>query len=735
MADFAISAVARKSQATANGSTTQFSFAFSVNVEADIAVFVNTTQKTISTHYTVSITANTGAGSITFTSGNTPSSGQIVTIMSKTALARASVYTSGGTINAAALEGDFDTNMMLFQQQDERLDRTLSAPVNDAASINMTLPDKDARKGAVLGFNATSGNPEAGPKIADVETLSAVTANIARLGTSTAVADMAILATDAIVADMAILATDAIVADMAILATDAIVADMAILGTTDVVADMNALATSDIISDLNTLATSDIVTDMNLLATSTNVAAMAKLGVDAVVADMAILGTTAIVADLAILGTTDVVSDMNTLATSDIVSDMNTLATSGNVTAMGLLGTSAVVTDMGLLGTAAVVEDMSILGTAAVVEDLGILATSAIVADMAILATDAIVADMAILGTNDVVADMAILATSDIVTDMNLLATSAVIEDMNLLATSAVISDMSTLAGSGANPNITTVTASGVVAAGSLDISGDIDVDGTANLDVVDIDGAVNMATTALVTGVLTANGGAVFNEASADVDFRVESNGNANMLFVDGGDNHVNIGTATDLGGLLNVAGDILLSTSGNPSMTVKTSGAGNNPSYALRAGDNTVFDIAGIFSANPDYLRIGKGTGGSVDTDLLQIYVGGDVEVSNGNLVIGTDGKGIDFSAQTASSASGNLILAGLPFTSSNNARATASLRFYSLVTDKIINNFTQNGTHINLQTYNGSGNGGQHANVTHTVFAASGDEIGGTLVYHVD
>jgi hypothetical protein len=37
-----------------------------------------------------------------------------------------------------------------------------------------------------------------------------------------------------------------------------------------------------------------------------------------------------------------------------------------------------------------------------------------------------------------------------------------------------------------------------------LTVTGDIDVDGTTNLDVVDIDGAVNMATTALVTGVLT---------------------------------------------------------------------------------------------------------------------------------------------------------------------------------------------------------------------------------------
>ena len=42
------------------------------------------------------------------------------------------------------------------------------------------------------------------------------------------------------------------------------------------------------------------------------------------------------------------------------------------------------------------------------------------------------------------------------------------------------------------------------VVATELDISGDVDIDGTTNLDIVDIDGAVNMATTALVTGVLT---------------------------------------------------------------------------------------------------------------------------------------------------------------------------------------------------------------------------------------
>ncbi len=89
-----------------------------------------------------------------------------------------------------------------------------------------------------------------------------------------------------------------------------------------------------------------------------------------------------------------------------------------------------------------------------------------------------------------------------------------------------------------------TMKASGEIEATSLDISGAIDVDGTANLDVVDIDGA------------FTQDGGAVvFNEDSGDYDFRVESNGNTHMIFVDAGSDHVNIGTSTDFGGVLNVA------------------------------------------------------------------------------------------------------------------------------------------------------------------------------------
>jgi hypothetical protein len=46
--------------------------------------------------------------------------------------------------------------------------------------------------------------------------------------------------------------------------------------------------------------------------------------------------------------------------------------------------------------------------------------------------------------------------------------------------------------------------------------------------------------------GAATFNSSVVVNESGADADFRVESDTNANMLFVDGGANHIGMGTAT---------------------------------------------------------------------------------------------------------------------------------------------------------------------------------------------
>ena len=49
-----------------------------------------------------------------------------------------------------------------------------------------------------------------------------------------------------------------------------------------------------------------------------------------------------------------------------------------------------------------------------------------------------------------------------------------------------------------------------------------------------------------IVTGTTSLDGAVTINDNSADVDTRIESNGNANMFFVDGGNDRIGIGTAT---------------------------------------------------------------------------------------------------------------------------------------------------------------------------------------------
>jgi len=96
------------------------------------------------------------------------------------------------------------------------------------------------------------------------------------------------------------------------------------------------------------------------------------------------------------------------------------------------------------------------------------------------------------------------------------------------------------------------------------------------------------------VTGALSGKGGAVFNEDGADVDFRVESNGDANMFFVDGGNHKVGIGTSTPSHALEvkkgangDFAARIDNTASSNPYvLNLKTSGAAtdnNTPSFLL--------------------------------------------------------------------------------------------------------------------------------------------------------
>jgi len=88
------------------------------------------------------------------------------------------------------------------------------------------------------------------------------------------------------------------------------------------------------------------------------------------------------------------------------------------------------------------------------------------------------------------------------------------------------------------------------------------------------------------LSGVAYIDGGAVFNEDSADVDFRVESNNQTHMLFVDAGNDRIGIGTNTP-GHMLNLvssgdAGIHIFADSDN-------SGEGDNPYLSMSQDGST--------------------------------------------------------------------------------------------------------------------------------------------------
>ena len=87
--------------------------------------------------------------------------------------------------------------------------------------------------------------------------------------------------------------------------------------------------------------------------------------------------------------------------------------------------------------------------------------------------------------------------------------------------------------------------------------------DGSTMFDVLKDAGDISANGTLDVAGDVSFDGGNFkFNEASADVDFRIESNGATHMVFVDGGNDRVGINTASpsktlEVTGTFKVSGD----------------------------------------------------------------------------------------------------------------------------------------------------------------------------------
>jgi hypothetical protein len=134
---------------------------------------------TLTTDYTVSINGTTGTGEVTLVATAGTSN---ITIVGAKNIQRTSDFTTGGDLFADTLNDELDNQTIYIQQVAETAERGLKAPVTDPTDIAMTLPAKDGRKGKVLAFDSTTGNPVAGPSLDSMVTVIEQSAYINAVG-------------------------------------------------------------------------------------------------------------------------------------------------------------------------------------------------------------------------------------------------------------------------------------------------------------------------------------------------------------------------------------------------------------------------------------------------------------------------------------------------------------------------------------------------------------------------
>ena len=174
-----ISNVPRRAVLAASG-TGPYSFNFEILANTDIAVYKDDTLLTLTTDYTVTINSN-GTGFVTLTS--IPTGATQIAIVGDRTIQRTSDFTTGGDLFATTLNDELDSVVIFAQQNAEAVARAIVAPQTDPTTINMVLPKKDDRKGKLLVFNETTGNPEAGATISQINTVADNIDEIVAVGT------------------------------------------------------------------------------------------------------------------------------------------------------------------------------------------------------------------------------------------------------------------------------------------------------------------------------------------------------------------------------------------------------------------------------------------------------------------------------------------------------------------------------------------------------------------------
>ncbi len=137
MSDIAINPVTRRVQFTGNTGTGPYAFTFNVLQSSDIVVYKNNVLLTLTTDYTVSISAD-GTGSVTTVAALV--STDVLTIIGGRELSRTTDFVTAGDLLASSLNEQLDSNVIMSQQLDERFGRTIKAqPGDEDATLDLPL--------------------------------------------------------------------------------------------------------------------------------------------------------------------------------------------------------------------------------------------------------------------------------------------------------------------------------------------------------------------------------------------------------------------------------------------------------------------------------------------------------------------------------------------------------------------------------------------------------------------
>ena len=172
-----VSSTLAKISYAGNDSNTSFSFSFTVFANTDLVVtFTNSSgvestlvEGTGTSNYSVSVSSYPGTGSITWpTSGSTKlQSNEKITIKRVLPLTQTIDLQNQGGYFPDVQETGFDKAVLMSQQIDEEVDRSIKIPVSSATSIDATLPTPTAD--TVIGaWNSDADAIVAGPTVANI---------------------------------------------------------------------------------------------------------------------------------------------------------------------------------------------------------------------------------------------------------------------------------------------------------------------------------------------------------------------------------------------------------------------------------------------------------------------------------------------------------------------------------------------------------------------------------------